>query len=221
MKPVRLLRALPVLSLLLFSPPAFAAVETLNIDASHTNVGFSVRHFVTPVRGEFKEVKGTIAYDSANPAQSKVQVEIPTASINTNHEKRDNHLRSADFFDAEKNPTITFVSTAIQLDPKTNKGTMTGDLTMRGVTKPVTLDVEMLGLMTAGPGKVAGFTARGKLNRKDYGIVWNRALDQGGTMLSDDVDLIIDVEAKTPPPPKPAENAAAPAPAPAGDAGKK
>jgi len=255
-------RSLPALSLLVFAAPAPAAVEMLNIDQSHTNVGFSIRHFVTPVKGEFKEVKGTIAYDTANPSQSKVEVTIPTASINTNHEKRDNHLRSADFFDAEKNPTITFVSKSIALDaanpnnsrvevaipaasintnhekrdghlrtadffdvenhptitfvsktvaldPKTNKGTMTGDLTMRGVTKPVTLNVEMLGIMKAGPGQVAGFTATGTLNRKDFGINWNRALDQGGAMLADDVNLIIDVEAKTPPPAKPAENAAA------------
>jgi polyisoprenoid-binding protein YceI len=224
MKMPRLLRAaLPALSLLVFAGPAPAAVEMLNIDQSHTNVGFSIRHFFTPVKGEFREVKGTIAYDLENPSQSKVEVTIPSASINTNHEKRDTHLRSADFFDAEKNPTITFVSKSIALDAKTNKGTMTGDLTMRGVTKPVTLDVEMLGIMGAGAGKVAGFTARGKVNRKDYGILWNRTLDQGGTMLADDVDLNIDVEAKTPPPPKPAENAAAtpaPATAPAGETKK-
>jgi len=220
MKMPRLLRiALPALALLVLASPAPAAVEMLNIDQSHTNVGFSIRHFVTPVKGEFKEVKGTIAYDTENPSQSKVEVTIPTASINTNHEKRDGHLRSADFFDAENNPTITFVSKSIALDAKTKKGTMTGDLTMRGVTKPVTLDVEMLGIMGTGPGKVAGFTARGKVNRKDYGISWNRTLDQGGTMLADDVDLIIDVEAKTPPPPKPAENAAA-TPAPAGETKK-
>lgn len=190
--------------------PAQAAVETLVIDSNHTNVGFSVRHFFTPVKGEFKEVKGTIVYDTDKPANSKVEVTIPATSINTNNERRDNHLRSADFFDVENNPTITFVSKAIALDPKTNKGTMTGDLTMRGVTKPVTLDIAVLGVMKNGAaGSVAGFTASGRLNRKDYGINWNRVLDQGGTMLSDDVDLVLDVEAKTPQP----EKAAVPAPA--------
>ncbi len=210
MKRLRLLRAASALSFLVAASPALAAVETLNIDAAHSNVGFSIRHFFTPVKGEFKDVKGTIALDQADPNKSKVEVTIPTASINTNHEKRDGHLKSADFFDAEKNPTILFVSKTISLDPKTKKGTMTGDLTMRGVTKPITLNVEMLGIMSHGQmGSVAGFTASGTLNRKDYGITWNRTLDQGGTMLADDVNLLIDVEAKTPQPPKPAEPAAA------------
>ena len=207
MKMLRLFCAVSALPFLLAASPVLAAVETLDIDASHTNVGFSIRHFFTPVKGEFKEVKGTIALDRDDPSKSKVEVTIPTASINTNHERRDGHLRSADFFDAEKNPTITFVSKTISLDPKTKKGTMTGDLTMRGVTKPVTLNVEMLGIMAAGAqGSIAGFTASGTVNRKDYGINWNRVLDQGGTMLADDVNLIIEVEAKTP---KPAEPAAA------------
>jgi polyisoprenoid-binding protein YceI len=209
MKMLRTLSAASALALVVAATPALAAVETLNIDASHSNVGFSIRHFFTPVKGEFKEVKGTIALDAANPNNSKVEVAIPAASINTNHEKRDGHLRTADFFDVENHPTITFVSKTIAVDPKTNKGTMTGDLTMRGVTKPLTLNVEMLGMMKAGTGQVAGFTATGTLNRKDFGINWNRALDQGGAMLADDVNLIIDVEAKTPPPAKPAENAAA------------
>ena len=186
---------------------AFAATETLNIDPSHTRVGFSIRHFFTPVKGEFKNVSGTIALDQANLSASQVNVEIETASINTNNERRDTHLKSADFFDAEKNPKITFVSKSIAV--KDNKGTMTGDLTMHGITKPVTLDVEVGGMGKMGPGTVAGFTATGKLDRKEFGINWNKTLDQGGTMLGDDVTLEISVEAKTPPPTKPAETAAA------------
>ena len=193
-------------ALALVAGAASAATETLNIDQSHTRVGFSVRHFFTPVRGEFKTVRGTIALDQANLAASKVDVEIDAASIYTNHEKRDNHLRTEDFFDVEKNPKITFVSKSI--DVKDNKGTMTGDLTMRGVTKPVTLAVEVGGIGKQGPGTIAGFTATGKVNRKDFGILWNKTLDQGGTMLGDDVTLEISVEAKTPPAPKPAETAA-------------
>jgi polyisoprenoid-binding protein YceI len=216
MKSIRPTFLVASLALLVASTPAFAAVEFLNIDQSHTNIGFSVRHFFTPVKGEFKEVKGTIAYDKENPSASKVEVTIPAASINTNHERRDTHLRSEDFFWVEKNPEIKFVSKTITVG-KDNKGTMTGDLTMRGVTKPVTLDVEVLGIMGSGQGgSVAGFTARGKVNRKDYGINWNRVLDNGSVMLADEVDLILDVEAKTPAPPKPAEPAAAPA-APSGD----
>jgi len=211
MKSIRPTTLLAVLALFAASTPAFAAVEMLNIDKSHTNVGFSVRHFFTPVKGEFKDVKGTIAYDKDNVSASKVEVTIDAASINTNNERRDTHLKTEDFFWVEKNPEIKFVSKTISVG-KDNKGTMTGDLTMRGVTKPVTLDIEVLGIMSAGKaGSVAGFTARGKVNRKDYGINWNRALDNGGTMLADDVELIIDVEAKTPPPPQPAEAAAAPA----------
>jgi len=198
--------AAAVFALALAAGAASAATETLNLDPSHTRVGFSIRHFFTPVRGEFKNVQGTIALDQANLNASKVQVEIETASINTNNEKRDNHLRSADFFDAEKNPTITFVSKTI--DVKDNKGTMTGDLTMHGVTRPITLAVEVGGIGKMGQGTIAGFTASGKIDRKDYGLTWNKTLDQGGTMLGDDVTLEITVEAKTPPPPKPAETAA-------------
>jgi polyisoprenoid-binding protein YceI len=189
-----------------FAAPAAVATETLNLDGSHTRVGFSVRHYFTPVRGEFKNVTGTIALDPANLNASKVDVAIETASINTNNERRDNHLRSADFFDAEKNPQITFVSKAIAV--KDGKGTMTGDLTMHGITKPVTLAIEVGGIGKVGNGTVAGFTASGKLDRKDFGIVWNKVLDQGGTMLGDDVTLEITVEAKTPQPPKPAATAA-------------
>jgi polyisoprenoid-binding protein YceI len=198
--------AAAVFALALAAGAASAATETLNLDPGHTRVGFSIRHFFTPVRGEFKNVKGTIALDQANLKESKVDVAIETASINTNNEKRDNHLRSADFFDAEKNPTITFVSKSI--DMKDNKGTMTGDLTMHGVTRPVTLAVEVGGIGKLGPGTIAGFTATGKIDRKDYGLTWNKTLDQGGTMLGDDVTLEITVEAKTPPAPKPAETAA-------------
>ena len=212
MKSIRPTFLVASLVLLVASTPAFAAVELLNIDQGHSNIGFSVRHFFTPVKGEFKEVKGTIAYDKENPNASKVEVTIPATSINTNHERRDTHLRSEDFFWVEKNPEIKFVSKTIAV--KDNKGTMTGDLTMRGVTKPVTLDVEVLGIMPAGEsGSVAGFTARGKVNRKDYGINWNRVLDNGSVMLAEEVELIIDIEAKTPQKPKPAEPAAA---APAG-----
>jgi len=199
------LRLLPAV-LLLYAGTALAATETLNLDPNHTRVGFSIRHFFTPVKGEFKNVSGTIALDQANLNATQVNVEIDAASINTNNEKRDTHLRSDDFFAVEKNPKITFVSKSIAV--KDNKGTMTGDLTMRGVTKPVTLDVVVEGIGKQGPGTIAGFTASGKLNRKDYGILWNRTLDQGGTMLGDDVTLEITVEAKTPPPPKPAETAA-------------
>ena len=191
----------------------FAATETLNLDNNHTRVGFSIRHFFTPVRGEFKNVTGTLALDQANLNATKVNVEIETASINTNNDRRDTHLKSADFFDAEKNPKITFVSKDV--DIKGTKGTLTGDLTMHGVTKPVTLNIEVGGFGKMGPmGTIGGFNASGTIDRKDYGILWNKVFDQGPAMLGDDVTLEINVEAKTPmkaPPP-----ATAPAKAPAG-----
>ncbi|MEP7027249.1 MAG: YceI family protein [Candidatus Eisenbacteria bacterium] len=198
---------------------AHAATETLNIDNSHSRVGFSVRHFFTPVRGEFKNVSGTVVLDQANLNATQVNVEIETASINTNNDRRDDDLRSANFFEADKNPKITFVSKSV--DMKGTKGTMTGELTMHGVTKPLTLNVEIGGFGKMGPGTVAGFTASGTLDRKEYGITWNRTLDQGALMLGDDVTLEISVEAKTPKPAPMAEatkpsGAPATAPAPAG-----
>ncbi len=210
--------AVTALSLFVVSTPAFAAVEMLDIDRGHTNVGFSVRHFFTPVKGEFKDVQGSIAFDKENPSASKVDVTIQAASINTNHEQRDGHLKAEDFFWAEKFPEVKFVSKSITVG-KDNKGTMTGDLTMRGVTKPITLDVEILGIMAGKSGSVAGFSARGKVNRKDYGIIWNKTLDNGSVMLAEDVELAIDVEAKTPrqPGPPPAAPAAATPAAPSGD----
>jgi polyisoprenoid-binding protein YceI len=199
------LRSLSVVAVLALvaAAPAHAAVETYTFDQAHTHVGFSIRHVFTPVKGEFKEVTGSIVVDRDNLSNSKVEVKIPAASINTNNEKRDGHLKGEDFFFIEKNPEITFVSKSITVG-KDNKGTMSGDLTMRGVTKPVTLDVEILGFTGTGPGSVAGFSARGVLNRKDFGINWNKTLDQGGTLLSDDVKLEIDVEARIPKPAPPA-----------------
>ena len=134
---------------------------------------------------------------------------IDAASVNTNNERRDNHLKTEDFFSVEKNPKITFVSKAIAVG-KDGKGTMTGDLTMRGVTKTVTLDVDVLGVSRMRAGHSRGLHGDAKVNRKDYGILWNSTLDKGGTMLSDEVEITIDVEAKTPQP-KPAPTAATPA----------
>ena len=207
-----LVAAAAALALSVSAGAALAATETLNFDPAHTRVGFSIRHFFTPVRGEFKNVTGTIQVDQANLNATKVNVDIETASINTNNDHRDEDLRSDNFFDAEKNPKITFVSKSV--DIKGTKGTMTGDLTMHGVTKPVTLNVEIGGFGKMGQGgTIAGFTAAGTLDRKEYGITWNKVLDQGATMLGDDVTLEITVEAKTPRQAPPAAPAAAPAPA--------
>jgi len=214
---MHLRRSLSVAALAVATLAGVAArghADTLAIDPNHSHVGFSIRHFFTQVKGEFKTVTGTIDLDTKSPNSSKVSVDIDPASINTNNDKRDNHLRSADFFDVAKFPKMTFVTTAVNItDPKAWTGTVTGDLTMHGVTKPVTLKIEGGGAQAMGPGgTMAGFTASGTLNRKDFGIIWNKVFDSGPAMLGDDVALELDVEARTPMQPKPTA-AATPAPA--------
>jgi polyisoprenoid-binding protein YceI len=191
-------RALAFFALIaLVAAPAMAAAQVWTIDASHTTVGFEVRHLFTNVGGKFNEVSGSITYDPATPAAASVEATIPVASIDTRNERRDGHLKSADFFDAEKYPNITFKSAKVE-PAGDKKLKVTGDLTMHGVTKLVVMDVEFLGA-SAHPmmegAKVAGFTARTKIDRKEFGIVWNKALDAGGTLLGDDVSIQIDVEA--------------------------
>lgn len=197
-------RWLPALALALLAATA-AGAETarFSIDQPHSTAAFSVRHFVTQVPGRFNDVSGTIAYDPARPEASTVEMTIQAASIDTNNDRRDNHLRSADFFDAEMFPTLSFTSTAVQpVDDDTLQ--VTGDLTIHGVTNRVTVPVEVLGVM----GDKAGFATEFTIDRKDYGIVWNRALDTGGAMLSDEVKIQIAVEANRE---KPEEAPAAPA----------
>lgn len=179
---------------LAFATAASAAPATWTIDQNHSEVGFSIRHFFSKVPGNFGKFQGAIVYDPQKPEVSSVKVEIDPSSINTQNEKRDNHLRSEDFFDVAKFPTLTFVSTKVAASGD-NKLKVDGNLTMHGVTKPVTLFVTFLG---AGPSmngeQRSGFEAITKLNRKDFGILWNKTLDQGGTMLGDDVDIHLNVE---------------------------
>ena len=173
--------------------PVGAAPVTYELDPAHTHVGFQIRHLVSKVSGQFDKFTGTLVYDPDNVAASSVEATIETASIDTNNEKRDGHLKSADFFDAEKNPTITFKSKTVAVEGQ--KLTLAGDLTMHGVTKPVTLTGEVGGVI-GDPGKrKAGFSVTGTINRKDFEIVWNKTLDQNTTLLGDDVAIQIDVEA--------------------------
>jgi len=184
--------------LLVSTPFASAAPTTWVIDPNHSSVEFSIRHLFSKVPGKFTKFSGTIVYDAANAASSSVKAEIDAASISTANEKRDGHLKSEDFFDVAKYPTIVFESTSTT-GAGENKLKVAGNLTMHGVTKPVTLDVTFLG---AGPGmggrQVSGFEAVTKVNRKDFNIIWNRNLDQGGTLLGDDVDIRLNIEAGTP-----------------------
>jgi polyisoprenoid-binding protein YceI len=173
--------------------PAFAA--GYKIDAVHTTVLFSVRHIFTDVQGKFQKFDGAIEYDPANQAAASVQFTVDAASIDTNNEKRDGHLRSPDFFDAAKFPTLSFKSTKVVAKGK-DMLEVTGDFTMRGVTKSITVPVKVLGVLDSKDfGKKAGFSTSFTINRKDYGITWNKVMDVGGALLGDDVKIEISVEA--------------------------
>lgn len=178
---------------------AAAAPVTWKVDASHTEASFQVRHYFSKVRGVFHEVEGTIVYDPADVSAIKVEALVKVASVDTGNEKRDGHLQTPDFFDAEKNPTLSFKSTSVKAAGK-DKYKITGDLTMRGVTKQVTFDADFLGsseISIGGQprGSKAGFSATTTVNRKDFGINWNRTLDHGGVMLDDSVTIVLNVEA--------------------------
>jgi polyisoprenoid-binding protein YceI len=171
--------------------PAAPAVWT--IDNTHSSVGFQIRHFVSRVRGSFRDVKGTITADEASWQDAVVDVEIATASISTANDRRDAHLRSPDFFAADSFPTIRFRSTRIERNG--NDAKIHGNLTMRGVTRPVVLDGTFTGLMKAAQGDRVGFEASTTINRTDFGVTWNRAAEGGGAMLGDDVKVEINIEA--------------------------
>lgn len=166
------------------------------VDNAHTSVTFGVRHMmVSTVRGEFQKVSGTVTLDKKNPSRSKVEVDIDIASINTRDEKRDGHLRSADFFDVAQFPTMTFRSTKV-----TQKGPedfeVAGDLSIHGVTRNVVLQVEGLTNEHADPwGMVRiGASAKTKIKRSDFGMTWNAALEAGGILVGDDVSIQLEVE---------------------------
>ncbi len=165
------------------------------IDPSHTRVQFSARHMMlTTVRGEFKDFSGTVEFDEAKPEATHVAVEIKTASVDSRDPKRDGHLVSPDFFDAGKFPNMTFTSKRVE-QVKGQKAKLIGDLTIKDVTKEVVLDVEFHGMAKAPWGTTnAGFEAKGKLNRKDWGLVWNVALETGGVLVGEEVALTIDAE---------------------------
>ena len=204
--------AIPALALMMAAGAAFAETETYKIDPVHSNVGFNIRHFFSKVPGKFKTYEGTITLDPKDLSKTSVEVSIDTASIDTGNPDRDGHLQSPDFFDAAKFPKITFKSTGVT-PQGTNKATLKGDLTIRGVTKPVSLEAEVLGFSPDPKGNYhGGFEAKTKLNRSDFGVSWNKVLEGGGTMLSDEVEITIDIEGVRLAPAKDAAPAPAPAP---------
>lgn len=169
-----------------------AAQATYSIDTTHSSVGFKIRHLVAKVPGQFTEFDGSITADFENLDRSSVNFVIKTASVDTQNEKRDDHLRSADFFDATTYPEITFKSSKItKKDNDTFE--VAGILNMRGVNNPVVLTVDFLGEIQAMGGTRAGYEISGTVNRQDFGVSWNRALDQGGVVLGDDVEVTINL----------------------------
>ena len=190
---VRKLRIALALLCVLAAAPLFAA-DTYTVDKVHSDVSFQVRHFVSKVRGDFTDFEGTIQIDQARPEASSVVFTIKTASVNTKNEGRDKHLNSEDFFDTAKYPEITFKSTKIAGNGK-DKYNVTGNFTMHGVTKEITLPVTYTGSMKDPRGtERAGFELTTTLNRQDYGVKFNKTLDNGSLMLSDDVAVTILLE---------------------------
>jgi polyisoprenoid-binding protein YceI len=177
------------------------ATETFAVDKNHSMAMFKVRHMMANVVGQFRDFTADVNIDRANPEKSSVDFTIQATSIDTGNPNRDNHLRSPDFFDVAKFPTITFKSTAVTPKSK-NDFAVTGDLTMHGVTKRVTLPVTFLGFAKTAKGEKAGFEIETTLNRKDYEVLWNKSLDEGGLLLGDDVAVSVSLELdkKMPPP---------------------
>lgn len=189
-------RTAPILLAAALLLPALATAQpaVYKVDSGHSGVSFTIRHFVSNVPGRFGDFSGTIKYDAQNPAASSVEFTVQSTSINTDNADRDNHLRSADFFDVAKHPTWSFVSNKVaRKDADTLD--VTGDLTIKGVTKRITIPVELLGSMKTPRGEKAGFETSFTIDRKDYGIEWNRVLDTGGAVLGNDVKVTIAIEA--------------------------
>ena len=165
------------------------------IDPTHTTIGFSARHaMVAKVRGNFAEFAGSFTLDGSNPAASRAELTVETASIDTRNADRDGHLKSADFLDVENFPKLTFTSTSVSGSGE--KFTVTGDLTIHGVTKSVPVEFELLGVSTDPWGGIRiGFEGSTEISRKEFGLVWNAALETGGVLVGDTVKIELDVEA--------------------------
>jgi polyisoprenoid-binding protein YceI len=188
-------RTLAVAAFLVTASSLFA--ETFVVDKAHSEATFQVRHMMSKVSGKFNDFSGKINIDRAKPAASSVEFTIKAASVDTGNSDRDKHLQTADFFDVARCPELTFKSTSIAPTKKKDVYDVTGDLTMRCVTKHITIPVEFGGFGKDPWGNErAGFSLTTTVNRKDYGINWNKALDNGGFLLSDDVTINVNLEAQ-------------------------
>jgi polyisoprenoid-binding protein YceI len=187
---------LPMVAVCFLIMPVHMFAATWQIDPDHSSFQFKVRHMtVSNVKGDFNRARGVVTIDDNDVKNLKVEVTIDPASVNTDHAKRDDHLRGEDFFNVAKYPTITFVSNKVtQVDA--NRLKVIGDLTIRGITKEITVDVEGPTPEVKDPGgnMRRGATGTAKINRKDFGIVWNKVLDNGGLVVGDEVNIAIEVE---------------------------
>ena len=175
--------------------PAAGTKTKWKLDPTHTVVEFSAKHLmISTVKGRIADIEGTINIDEKNPRNPSVEATLKTASIDTRTDQRDDHLRSGDFLNVEKYPEIKFRSTRFDGDRKAFK--LTGDLTIRDVTRPITLDVEFEG-QTKDPwgGERVGFSAKGKIDRRDFGLTWNQVLEAGGVAVGNEIKIGIEVEA--------------------------
>ena len=177
------------------TPTTPTTFTTWSLDPAHSHVEFAVKHLmISTVKGRFGVVRGTVRLDDNDPARGQAEIEIDTDSIDTREPKRDAHLRSADFFDVETFPSITFRSTRIA-DTTGDRFKLIGDLTIHGVTREVTLDVTAEGRgKDPWGGERAGFSAATKIKRSDFGLTWNQALETGGFVVGDDIKISLDVE---------------------------
>jgi polyisoprenoid-binding protein YceI len=189
------MRALSALLLAAVATLGLAAAD-YKIDTSHSSAQFAVAHLgISKTKGEFADVQGSVSYDPAKLSATKIEAVIGVATIDTKDEKRDAHLKSADFFDVEKFPTMKFVSTKVE-KAGNNKLKVTGDLTIKGVTKQVVLAVDGPTGEVKDPwgGMRRAASATTKINRKDFGITWNKTLDAGGLLVGDEVDITLEIE---------------------------
>ena len=172
-----------------------ANASEYTIDNSHTNVGFSVKHMmITNVKGDFKTYDATIDFDKDKKTFKVLKASIDTASIDTENEKRDEHLKSDDFFNSTKFPKMTFEMTSYKAEG--NEGKMDGNLTIRGITKPITLKIEDISTIKDFKGQNrVGFSFEGKINRLDYDLKWNKVLEAGGVAVAEEVKIIVNIEA--------------------------
>lgn len=186
-----------LLAVAILALPLVGEAATLEVDSSHTSVGFKVRHLFTNVAGRFDRFEGTIRFDPEAPEKTEIEGSIDAASIDTDNEKRDKHLRAADFFDVEQHPKITFRSTKVtDVDRAKKTARVHGVLGIRGVEKPVVLEASFLGMGKDPWGKERyGFHAETTIDRKEFGLSWNETLETGGLLVGEDVTIEIDAEA--------------------------